>query len=361
MMPYLIAIFCFLVSFLTTTQGATWNTNTNNQLWGTNANWTSPATAPNGVGAQAIFGNIITGNRNVLLNNNFTVGDITFNDNNNYTLFSNNSSVRTLTFDVASGNATINVTGAGGNHTIGSSGTIEVVLNDNLVVNHNTTGTFTLAAGMTGTGSFTKNGTGYMIYYKPPQSTTGYYTGNTIINAGTLQLGIVDDANVEIGGSPQIIINGGTLLYGGSNQIHDAAVMVMNGGTWNLNGYDETLASLTVSASSTIDLGFCGDSIVSFNGGVSYTSGSTLTIKNWDGFMGIGGGPDRIIFGTSVSSAFLSNVFWQNQNIMGALQLASGEIIPIPEASTVCMAIGMSSIALMHYIRRRKLESVITR
>ena len=129
--------------------------------------------------------------------------------------------------------------------------------------------------------------------------------------------------------------------------------MVLNGGTWNLNGYDETMASLTVCASSTINMGSSGDSVISFNGGVFY-NGGILTIQNWGGFMGIGGGPDRIMFGTTVSSAFLSNVFWSSQNIMGAIQLTSGEIIPIPEASSCCMAIGMAGIAIVHYMRRRK-------
>ena len=309
MMRCLTFLFFFHVLFLAGLQAATWNTNVNDRNWGANNNWTSPNTAPNGVGAQAIFGSVITGNRNVRLNGNFTVGDLTFSDNNNYTLLSNNSNVRTLTFDVASGDASINVTGGAGDHQIGLGGTIEMVLNDNLVINHNTTGTLTVAAGITGSGSLTKDGTGLMIYYKPPESTTGYYTGNTIINGGTLQLGISEDGSPEIGGSPQIIINnGGTLLYVGSGQIHDAAQMLLQGGTWNLNGYDETLQSLTVSANSTIDLGLCGDSIVNFSGGVNY-NGGILTISHWDGFMAVGGGPDRIIFGTSVSSAFLSNVF----------------------------------------------------
>jgi hypothetical protein len=331
--------------------GATWNTNVDNRNWGANSNWTSPSTTPDAIGAEAIFGNVITGNRNVLLNRNFTVGKISFNDNNNYTLISNNSSVRNLTFDVASGNALIEINGANGNHTIGSAGTVEVILNDTLVVNHNTTGTFTLVAGMTGSGGLVKNGTGKMIYYKPPQSTTGFFTGNVTVNAGTLQLGIINDADPEIGASPQIFLNGGTLLYAGDNQIHDGAQILMHGGKWDLNGFSETVQSLTISSNSTIDMGN-HSSTLSFLGGVNYNGGQ-LIIDNWSGSLS-GGGTDQILFGTNVSSSFLQNVLWLDQNILGAIQLNTGEIVPIPEVQSLWMGFGLTMCSLHYYLRRKK-------
>ena len=305
------------------TEAATWNTNANNANWGTNGNWTTPATAPNAVGAVADFLGVITANRNVNINGNFTVGTINFNDNNSYNLRSV-SRTRVLTMDVSSGSASINSLGGTG-HAIGLGGNIEYVLGNNDLILNNTTAntTMTIAGGITGTGNLIKNGSGRVIYLKGPSSTTGYFTGNVTVNAGILQLGTINDGTVEIGNSTTVTLNnGGTLLYFGNNQINNTANLVMNGGTFSLNNFDQTFnnLNLSLSSNSTIDMGTGTGSVLNFTGTGTHALGSTLTISNWSGLLS-GGGTDQIIFGTSLSAAFLSNVVWSTQGITGARQL----------------------------------------
>ncbi len=53
-------------------------------------------------------------------------------------------------------------------------------------------------------------------------------------------------------------MSAGTLLLGGSERISDASTLTLGGGTFSLEGLHgatETLASLTLSAHSTLDFG----------------------------------------------------------------------------------------------------------
>ena len=103
----------------------TWNVNANGN-WGTAANWT-PASVPNGVGASAsLLNTILTAPRTVSLNLPVTLGNLTFGGGTNfaYTIGGTN----TLTFDVAAGNAALNVAGTAA-HMISR----PIVLNDTLV------------------------------------------------------------------------------------------------------------------------------------------------------------------------------------------------------------------------------------
>jgi autotransporter-associated beta strand protein len=148
----------------------TWNLNANGN-WGTAANWT-PASVPNGIGASASLLNVITAPRTVSLNVPVTLGNLTFGGNFAYTIGGTN----TLTFDVASGNAALNVNGTAA-HTISR----PIVLNDSLAINRNSTGALTLSGARSGTGGLSKNGTGQVTL-----NGVGSFTGQTRINEGTL-------------------------------------------------------------------------------------------------------------------------------------------------------------------------------
>jgi hypothetical protein len=351
-----------------TAYGIDWNVDANGN-WNTAANW-SPATVPNAVGAVATFGPAITTFRTVTVNGSFTVGQMDFNglSGYNYEVRGPTSGVGTITFDVASDNASLNVTGAGptlGQNAVGpGTSRLEFVLNDNLVITNNSSGIqMDIYAGMSGTGSVTYNGTGQTYYTKPTSSTSGYYAGNTIINSGTLILssaapGVATD--IQIGASPQVILNGGSLVSS-TNDIHNGAQMVLNGGNWTLGGAStttETVQSLTLSVNSNITLGNPGELIsrLTFTGGVNYTGG-ILFVNSWGGSLG-GGGNDRIIFGTTVSQAFLNNVFWSPLGILGARQLASGEIVPVPEPGSILGGIGLAALAIGYEIRRRRQKNL---
>ncbi len=335
---------------------STWNVNTNGS-WEVAGNW-SPSGSPSGVGVVVNFGSIITANRTVSMSSAHTVGTINFNDNNDYTLDSNSATNRNLTFDVTSGNAQINVTGGNGSHNMQEG--INLILNDNLVINHTTTGVFTIYGDISGVGGITKNGSGFTIIRRTISTQVNTFTGNTIVNAGTLQIGIGDNAIIL--GTGNVTINtGGTLLHSGNNKINDAADIFLNGGTWNLGNdtNEDTVATLTLSASSVLDMGTgAGANVLTFTGGATYTAG-LLTIDNWSGILDVGGGIDQIVFGSPVSQSFLNNIYWSAQNITGARQLANGEIVPVPEASSVLAGIGLAAAAVGYEIRRRKAKGVV--
>jgi autotransporter-associated beta strand protein len=183
-------------------------------------------------------------------------------------------------------------------------------------------------------------------------------TGSSITNLGVLTKSgsgtTTINSNLQNIAATEIQITGGTLLLGTSNQIDNATQMTLAGGTFATGGNSETLSTLTLSSTSTIDMGGSSSQLEFVDGG-TYSSGS-LNIENWSGTPGYGGGTDKIIFGQSLSAAFLNSVVWKNingQDVYGAIQLASGEIVPIPEASTLMGGGLLSLLAIAHYRRNR--------
>jgi len=160
----------------------TWNRNANGN-WSTASNWT-PATVPNAVGANATLGNIITSARTVMVNSNATIGSLTINATNNYTVstsaFGESS---TLTMDATgAGPATINIMGSGSPRITGSR--LSLALADNTLISHTGTGLFTIGSVISGAGSLTHNGTGTTLL-----SGVNTYTGGLTVNSGTVRFG----------------------------------------------------------------------------------------------------------------------------------------------------------------------------
>ena len=174
------------------------------------------------------------------------------------------------------------------------------------------------------------------------------YAGATNITSGTLELN--NTLGNAINNSSQINITGGTLLLAASDQIAAATNMNLNGGTFSTAGFDESLGGLTLSANSTIDVG-AGGSIINYTSG-TYSAGQ-LTIDSWAGLHD-GGGTDQIIFGNVLSQTFLDNVVWTDQGITGAIQLMSGEIVPIPEPATIFSGALLIGLIGIDFYRRRK-------
>jgi hypothetical protein len=102
--------------------------------WNVDANWTNPATFPNGADAVADFSTLnITANRTVTLGQNITVGSMTVGDSNSTHTYTITGS--TLTFDVTSGTASLTSVGDIGTTlvtsflAIGTGDTLEVQVN----------------------------------------------------------------------------------------------------------------------------------------------------------------------------------------------------------------------------------------
>ncbi len=147
-----------------------------------------------------------------------------------------------------SAGGTLDLTGSGG--AIGSlAGDGSVTLNANTLTTGGNNATTSFSGGISGTGGLTKTGTGMLTL-----SGLNTYTGATSLGAGTLRLGA-------------------------SERIADGSDLTLSGGIFDLQGFDETVASL-LATGGTIDLddGTIGDSLV-VNGSFSLQSGATLSIN----------------------------------------------------------------------------------
>ena len=159
-------------------------------------------------------------------------------------------------------------------------------------INTNTGTTLTYGGVIDGTTAFTKSGAGTLLL-----SGANTYTGDTIISAGTLQLG-----------AAAVIAN--------------ASAVTVNG-TFDLNDYDETISDL--SGSGTVDLGSATLTTIQYNS-TTYSGGITGTgsLKKY------GGG----VLTLSGSTDFTGGITIQ----VGTLQLGANNVIgdtnPITFADT---------------------------
>lgn len=187
----------------------------------------------------------------------------------------------------------------------------------------------------------------------------GQTTGNLIIEGGGT---VLSGSGSDFRNIPSININNGTLLLGGSNNINNSVAVELGGGTLNTGGFDERVDTLTLSASSTIDLG-AGASVLEFadSSAVSWTSGTVLTISNWSGSL-TGGGTDQVIFrnssasltATQVSQIRFLNPAGLSAGTYGAQILTNGEIVPVPvpEPSTIIIGGLLAFVGLGDVYRR---------
>ena len=258
--------------------GGNWSTTTN---WLTNSN-PPTNTVPNGIDAIALFGTDSSGTVNV--NVPVTIGTVIFdNFGDSYTLSSTTSS---LTLDVSSGNAAINV--AAGSHTVA----VPMILKDNVVISvDNASDTLTINKAISqsgGTYGLTKQGTGTVEL-----SSTNSYTGATIINGGTIVANTLATGglNSSIGASPalpaNLVFNTGTLRYTGST------VAIDRGYTMNGDATIEIPSSannLTLSGQVQVGAGMVAHFTKTGSGTLTYTNSGTSTL-------GIGASATDVVYG----------------------------------------------------------------
>ena len=151
----------------------------------------------------------------------------------------------------------------------------------NLTAGGNNTAT-TFSGGITGTGAFTKTGTGALTL-----SGANTYTGATTISGGTLTHGVADALS------------------------DSTTVSVASGATWNLNNFNDTVASFSGSGAITLGSGtliFGADNssntyagTMSGTGSLTQTGTGTLTVTGNNTFSGvttIGSGASVLVTGT---------------------------------------------------------------
>jgi autotransporter-associated beta strand protein len=177
--------------------------------------------------------------------------------------------------------------GAGtGNHTINSN----VGLAANQTWNINSAGPITFTGAVSGSGNLTKAGTGTVILSGGVANT---FTGSTTITGGRVEA----RKNGALGATSAINVTGGTLLLGdtGSSshrRLNTAANVTLGGGTLAseraslaANTITESVGTLTLTASSTLDFGDLGakggNTSLTFTDASSWTG--VLSILNWQG------------------------------------------------------------------------------
>jgi autotransporter-associated beta strand protein len=174
--------------------------------------------------------------------------------------------------------------------------------------------------------------------------------------SGTVTL---SGANTYSGGTS---ITGGTLLLGASNVLPDSgAVTLGSGARLALGGFGETAGTLTLGASSIIDMrngaGSASGpaSVATFSSADTSSWGSGIQVWNW-----LGG--DHLNFGGSPTAITTSQVqFYSDAGTTlvgsGAAFTSGGELVPVPEASTLLGVLGlMAPLAWRerrHWIRCR--------
>ena len=260
-----------------------------NTVWASDTcgNWTdtkwSACIMPNDINSRAVFSNKLdgcggttSGNRTITLNTNATVGALIFDDDNNFTLAGSGCNVITLDVNLYNKNCnccdyaeiTVDTVYGNGAHVIGAN----LCFGTTVLLTQNSTGDLTLSGDISGTGALIKEGTGTVIL----SSTANSFTGNITISDGTVALGdsgVIPDAN-------DITLNGGTLSTG---------VTV---------GFTETVGNVTLSATSTINL---GTGVHTLTLDDLLLGANTLNITGWGGTAGSTGTAGRLLIDTTNS------------------------------------------------------------
>lgn len=111
--------------------------------------------------------------------------------------------------------------------------------------------TLTIANVISGAGGLNISGAGTVSL-----AAVNTYTGLTTVSTGTLELNNAGGnaiAGDGVAGTNDIQVNtAGTLKLAVANQIADGVAVLLNGGTWNLGGFNETIRSLTGTLATTL-------------------------------------------------------------------------------------------------------------
>ena len=148
------------------------------------------------------------------------------------------TSTRTITNNLSAGtlktSGTLGLSASASNNTLTVNGSGNTAISG-VIANNGTGGTAT-------SGNLTYSGSGILTLSGASANT---YTGLTTVSSGELDLNKTAGVNAIAGdgntGTDDVLINGGTLQWGASNQLANDASIAMSSGAFSLNGFTETL------------------------------------------------------------------------------------------------------------------------
>lgn len=243
----------------TAAQVSTWNVAAGGS-WATNGNW-SPAIAPSSAGDTANLGSVTTAPTTITLDSARSVGTLTFNNANAYTIAPGAGG--SLTLDNFSNAANVTVTS--GSHTVSAPVTLA---SNTLVTLSNANDTLTITNVVNGPAMLTKAGPGTLVL-----STANNYSGGTALNAGTLNF-----VAGGLGTSGALIFGGGTLRYsaGNTEDISARSVTLSGQAVVDTNGNDVNFAN-PIGNSGASGLTKVGAGKLTVSGGNTFSGGSVIT------------------------------------------------------------------------------------
>jgi autotransporter-associated beta strand protein len=196
----------------------------------------------------------------------------------------------------------------------------------------------TVASQLAGSSGMTKAGTGTLTFGGSAANTL---TGTTTVSAGTLQLN-KSASTTAIAGNLEVA-TGATLLISQSEQVNDASVVTLSGGTIakGSGAITETFGALTLGANSSLDFG-SGTGNFTFS---TYNPASfDLKFENFNL-----GNSFTVNAGTFTASEFDFNGFGYSWDVVPS---GGFTITAIPEPSTVLAALGLAGLMLWPARRR---------
>ena len=182
------------------------------------------------------------------------------------------------------------------------------------------------------------------------------YSGNTTISSGTLVLAKSDNITA-LSGSLINLNPGGTLQLGAEQQIGSTTGLVLGGGTFALNGHAQSLGTLKLTLSSTLDFGGSAGSSVTFANSSAQPWSGTLTITNYTV------GTNHLSFvGASLTAPQLAAFSFANYSNAPGVINGLGEVTPdfsaVPEPAESVLLAGLASLLLAGSRRRRASRAV---
>jgi autotransporter-associated beta strand protein len=242
---------------------ATWDAD-GSGVWAAATNWT---TVPNSAKITADFLSAITAPSTITLNGNWTVGNITFNNNNSYTIAPGTGGV--LTLDNGGPSATAYLTDSTGSHVIAA----PVALNSTAsILISSAASTLTLSGPISGAGGLSLSGSGTLLL-----SGVNTYAGPTNVSGGLM----VIETRASLPAGSAVTVGGGS----GPATLRLAA-----------NSGQSTMSSLTVNAGANVDI--TNNALV-----ISYTGADPVAAIRADLASGYNGGNWK---GAGIGSSYVA-------------------------------------------------------